>query len=328
MQESATQETLCYQLAGLLQRVYGRVSRSLGADFDSSAATQEMRVSNWISPVYARLQRRFVRFASASVEEKVEEIFSNAFDQLIDKLSMEISPRYLLSGPLDSAVYETSSNDSSSDGNVEASDDSLSSSSNIAPYPPMDVAALIIKILRNSVSCCMDINSLESRALRGMRSYIASEMKPLGKPLEQVYNSRRAFLSEKESRLVEQMLNLGHSSLAAVFVQWQIRYTLVGTPEATEPGMPKKFLKDFLRPVQLGSPKLVLNGIPKELRDECGFKVDEVADRLKPTDRLRAAALLSHAVRESAAQEFRALIAYDSSLDDMPTSRDAVYIGL
>ena len=173
----------------------------------------------------------------------------------------------------------------------------------------------------------MDINSLESRALRGMRSFIANEMKPLGKPLEQVYNSRRAFLNEKEFRLVEQMLNLGHSSLAAVFVQWQIRYTLVGTPEATEPGMPKKFLKDFLRPVQLGSSKLVLNGIPKELRDECGFKVDEVADRLKPTDRLRAVALLSHAVRESAAQEFRALIAYDSSLDDMPTSRDAVYIG-
>ena len=284
-----------------------------------------MRVSNWISPVYARLQRRFVRFATASVEEKVEEIFSASFDQLIDKLSMEVSPRYFLSGPLDSAVYESySSSGNSPDANADASDESVLSSSNATPYPPMNLAALVIKILRNSVSCCMDITSLESRALRGMRSYISSEMKPLGKPLEQVYNSRRAFLNEKETRMVEQILNLGHSSLAAVFSQWQIRYTLVGTPDATDP---KKFLKDFLRPVQLGSSKAVLSGIPKELRDECGFKVDEVAGRLKPTDRLRAVALLSHAVRESAAQEFRALIAYDSSLDDMPTSRDAVYIG-
>jgi hypothetical protein len=132
--------------------VYGRVSR----------------VSNWISPVYARLQRRFVRFATASVEEKVEEIFSASFDQLIDKLSMEVSPRYFLSGPLDSTVYESySSGGNRPDGNADASDESVLSSSNATPYPPMNLAALVIKILRNSVSCCMDITSLESRAFRG-----------------------------------------------------------------------------------------------------------------------------------------------------------------
>lgn len=65
----------------------------------------------------------------------------------------------------------------------------------------------------------------------------------------------------------------------------------------------------------------------RNLRDESGFKVDEVVGKLKPSEALKAAALLSHAVRESAASEFRALITYDSSSSDMPSSRDSVFIG-
>ena len=67
--------------------------------------------------------------------------------------------------------------------------------------------------------------------------------------------------------------------------------------------------------------------VVRNLRDECGFKVEEVAGKLKPSEALKAAALLSHAVRESAASEFRALITYDSSSSDMPSNRDAVFIG-
>ena len=256
-----------------------------------------MRISNWISPVYARLQRRFVRFSSGSVEEKVEELFSAAFDRLVDSISMEVKPRYSLS---------------------------VQSSVTDAPYAPTELTSFIIKLLRNSISCCQDVTSLEAKVLRGIRSYISNRMKPLGKPLERLYSTRGPTLTAKETQLVEDMLNLGHSSLAAVFAQWQIRYTLVGLPDPAEP---KKFVKDFLRPVRLGEPANVLNSLPKDLRDECGFKVEEVADRLKPSVQLRAVALLAHAVRESAATDFRALISYDSSLDDMPTSRDAVYTG-
>jgi hypothetical protein len=55
-------ETLCYQFAGLARDAYGRLSMSLGAGFDQSSTVTEMRVNNWVSPVLARLQVRCVSF--------------------------------------------------------------------------------------------------------------------------------------------------------------------------------------------------------------------------------------------------------------------------
>jgi len=77
----ANQELLCYQYAGLCRYTYTRLSLSLGSDFDTSSASHMMRVSNWVSPVYARLQRRFVRFQAGVVDEKVDETNNAAFDR-------------------------------------------------------------------------------------------------------------------------------------------------------------------------------------------------------------------------------------------------------
>jgi len=77
----ANQELLSYQYAGLCRYMYTRLSMSLGSDFDTSSASHLMRVSNWVSPVYARLQRRFMRFQAGVVEEKVDEMNNAAFDR-------------------------------------------------------------------------------------------------------------------------------------------------------------------------------------------------------------------------------------------------------
>lgn len=267
------------------------------------------------------MQRRFVRFTSGSVEEKVEEIFAAAFERLLDKVSLAMMPPYALAGPLDSAIYQ--------DQDQAAADSTGAEDKKI--YPPVEVAGFLIKVLRNSVGCCPDISSLESKVVRAMREYISSRMKPLGKSLERIYSSRRSVLTAQDTLVVEQMLNLGHSALAAVFAQWQVRYTLVGTPDATAaaaPGVPVKYVKDFLLPVRLSTPSAVLESIPKSLRDECKFRVEESGRRLKPSERLQAVALVAHAVRDSAASDYRALITYDATLDELPTSRDAVFIGL
>ncbi len=46
---------------------------ALGTEFDSSKETRDMRTNSWVSAVYARLQRRFVRFLSGNVEEYTQE---------------------------------------------------------------------------------------------------------------------------------------------------------------------------------------------------------------------------------------------------------------
>jgi hypothetical protein len=145
---------------------------------------------------------------------------------------------------------------------------------------------------------------------------------------------------------VEDMLNLGHSALAAVFLQWQIRYNLVGVPApalaerarvtersgAKDPvapaiGTETVYVKDFLRPVVLASQITVMESLPKRLRDDSKFSVEEIAGRLKPSDQLQAASLLSFAVRTTGAEEFRALITYDADSDDISSNRDSIYIG-
>lgn len=58
--QAGRQEFLCYQFATLVHLTYGRLSRGLGEDFDNSAGTQEMRISNWESPVHAVIPRRIL----------------------------------------------------------------------------------------------------------------------------------------------------------------------------------------------------------------------------------------------------------------------------
>ena len=80
------EEALVYQFAGLARRTYDRIARGMGAQYDQSSSTLELRLNNWVSPVYARLQRRFVRFLASNVEEKVEELNAASVDLLLERL--------------------------------------------------------------------------------------------------------------------------------------------------------------------------------------------------------------------------------------------------
>ena len=92
--QSANQEFLAYQFAGLVYRTYSKISRGLGADFDSSEEAAYMRTNNWVSTVYARLQRRFVRFLASNVEETVEEQSTTSFENFMCRLPVHVKPPY------------------------------------------------------------------------------------------------------------------------------------------------------------------------------------------------------------------------------------------
>ena len=81
--QSSRQEFLAYQFGGLVRRCYAKISRTLGQDFDSSRETRDMRTNSWVSAVYARLQRRFVRFLSNSCEETCQEQDSASFGMCV-----------------------------------------------------------------------------------------------------------------------------------------------------------------------------------------------------------------------------------------------------
>ena len=70
-EQNELQELLVYQFAGLTRRAYLELSKALGNEFDTSAGVQDLRLNSWVSPVYARLQRRFIRFLASNVEDKV-----------------------------------------------------------------------------------------------------------------------------------------------------------------------------------------------------------------------------------------------------------------
>lgn len=347
--QSSAQEYLCYQFAGLVRRTYSRISRGLGSEFDMAASTQELRINSWVSPVYARLQRRFVRFLAANAEEQEVEINAASFDKLLGKLKLEVTPRYSLSG----VRIDRSQSPSGDGGGGSGSIIEASSNDPSFYYPSWETASFISKIIRNVVATIDIIPALESKVTGSFQSDLSDRIKPLAKPLEKLASAycnvgpstaigiggtssgatQLSVLGGKELGQVEEMLNLAHDAVAAVYATWQIRHNIIGVavpdptaPKTSDGGAGVRMEKDFLRAVVLRSPESVRDSIPKAMRAEVGFTVEDAAERLKPTPGLEAAAWMAHAVRTTASDEFRSLVTYNSDQDQWPENRDAVFI--
>ena len=303
--QSARQEYLAYQLAGLVRRTYSRVSRGLGSTYDMTASSQDMRINNWVSPVFARLERRFVRFQAGNVEDREIEINAGAFDKLLDKIKLEISPRYSISGNNVPRAKKESS-------------PGLEASSFDAPiYPSWELANFVTKLMRNVV-VAVDVKGIEQKVTFAFQDLIASKMKLLGKPLEKLYESQESVLDVKSVKQVEEMLNLGHLTVSAVFTLWQIRHNIVGT---LDPVVPNMMIKDYLRKVSFQTTSAAMESIPKYLRQDVGFIVEDFSENLKPSENLAAVSTIGHAVRVTASDELRSLITYNSDESNWPVSR-------
>ena len=270
-----------------------------------TATSQDMRINNWVSPVFARLERRFVRFQAGNVEDREIEMNSAAFEKLLGKVKLEISPRYSISGqnvPRMKKEVVTG---------VEAS------SFDAPLYPSWELANFMTKLMRNVV-VAVDVKGIEQKVTFAFQDLIATKMRLLGKPLEKMFESRQPVLDTKGIKQVEEMLNLGHLTAAAVFTLWQIRHNIVGIPD---PAVPNMMIKDYLRKVSFQSVSTAMEGIPKYLRQDIGFIVEDFSEILDPSENLAAVAVVGHALRSTASDELRSLITYNSDESNWPISR-------
>lgn len=167
------------------------------------------------------------------------------------------------------------------------------------------------------------MSSIEAKMARKFQYVMSEKMRPLGRPLERITNQRVNVLSPKEEKQIEDMLNVGHTTAAGVYTIWHIRHNIVGVLNSEG-----KYIKDFLRPVSVASKETALEGIPKQMRNGIVFEVDELSARLKPSPTLEAFATLGNAVRQTAAEEFRAVITYNSDDNEWPESRDASFVAV
>ena len=308
--QSSNQEFLAYQFAGLVYRTYSKISRGLGSDYDNSEQAVDMRTNSWVSTVYARLQRRFVRFLAANVEETVEEQNSASFERIINRMQIEIDPKYSLS------------NEAAFGGAREDEE-----------YPAWKLTAFLMKIIRNIISE-EDMERLEPSMSRQFQNEISVKMRRLSRPLAAVAAEAddkyagKVICPNVDAKQVQQLddfLQSGHESVAAVLTLWQVRHNIVGVPDLE--GM---IVKDYLRGVSFASVEKAVEAIPKKVQRE---GVVDIVEQLEAdlgesagiTDGLRSAAVLAHAVRATASEEFRALITYNADSSDIPASRDELY---
>lgn len=293
-----------------MRRTYSRVSRGLGSTYDMTAASQDMRINNWVSPVFARLERRFVRFQAGNVEDREIEMNAAAFEKLLNKVKLEISPRYSISGQnVPRAKKEEMAG--------------LEASSFDAPiYPSWELANFVTKLMRNVV-VAVDVKGIEQKVTFAFQDLIATKMRLLGKPLEKIFETKQSVLDTKGIKQVEEMLNLGHLTVSAVFTLWQIRHNIVGTPD---PVVPNMMIKDYLRKVSFQSESAAMESIPKNLRQDIGFMVEDFSQTLDPSENLAAVAAVGHAVRSTASDELRSLITYNSDESNWPVSRLELFL--
>ncbi len=316
--QTEIQEALVYQFAGLTRRAYKELSKGLGVEFDTSQGIQELRLNNWVSPVYARLQRRFVRFVGGNVEEKLEEIELDAFETMLRNVAISIEP-----------VYPLYNNDNYNDNNHRQGEEEGSISSKDDPnnYPVWKLADFILKILRNSISC-IDVESIESKVVRMFQVELSKDMRSLAKALEMIADNDVLELSSKEINTVEKMLNIGHAATAGVYAIWQIRGNIAGTK-----GEDGQINKEFLKPPNVRimldkSEKDILAILPRAIRKDVEGIIKELVEIHQPAPHLLAAAIMAHAARVTAESELRALITYNSDADDWPSSRDDAFVGI
>lgn len=271
-----------------------------------------MRLENWVAPVFARLQRRFVRFSSSNVEEKSDELAQRAFDDLLSSVSVDIYPRYKLQA-LEAVVKSKDI-----EGNSPKSEN--------AAFSAWDQADSIIKLIRNTViGYDLEMLSLESKLLRTTQNEISSRMRPLGKLLENIFyvwsdNVDDVQLKSKEFLAVEDMLNIGHSVIAAAYTLWHIKYNIIGTINSEG-----KYEKDYISSVTLTSKDSSKESIPKYLRLDVKTYIDGVKEFVNPSSYLEACAVQASAIRSTVSDYLRALIIFNSDQSDWPQSRDASY---
>lgn len=315
---SSFQEFLCYQFAGLITRTFLHLTKNLGESFDSTSSVQNLRLSNWVSPVYARLQRRFVRFSTSYVEEKVNDIIQESYDQLLNVLPMEIQPKWNL-----------------------AEANRISTGSSFASW---ELADTIIKFLRNTVYNIDDINalSLEAKVLRTFQNEFSIRMRPYGKILESMYDrfckssatisSIRGIddkLRVKELKAINEMMNVGNSLVAASFVIWHVRHNIVGVVNSDG-----TIMKDYLQPITTFNAEAIRDCIPKVLRFEVLNEIESLKKQFLSNSSiadkaaLEAFAILAYSIRITIGEDLRALIIYNSDSSDWPQSRDDTFKGL
>eukprot|EP00981_Chlorochromonas_danica_P012063 scaffold4399_cov175-Ochromonas_danica.AAC.13 len=261
-------EFLSYQYAAIIRKLYIRICNKLGSNFDISPAMQEYRVQNWVMPVYARLSRRFPRFQQIEVEDRLEGMAVDAYDALLRRLKLEITPPYRLRGgkvmlttTAPTTTTTATSHERSGSGEEEEVVAVVGSSSNKKgnsnDYPVWQLTSFIVRLLRN-VLPTLSIDSLESKVLQLFRETLSERIKKAGRairalpPLDQVLHqhhdqdgrdgrdgsgdgrggSQQSLdkLEEQVCHQAEKALNVGHEAVATILSLWQIRSNIIGLP--------------------------------------------------------------------------------------------------
>jgi hypothetical protein len=317
--QSSNQEFLAYQFAGLVFRTYSKISRGLGSDYDVTATAVDMRTDSWVSTVYARLQRRFVRFLAANVEETVQDQNAISFERFFERIKIEIDPRYC--SLTERHIPQDGSAGAAAGGGGSGED-----------YPAWKLTAFLMKVIRNIITED-DKERLEPSLSRQFQNKISAKMRRISRPLATIAADEDKYAGislvrgtdNKQVQQLEDFLQSGHESVAAVLSLWHVRHNIVGVADSEG-----KVVKDYLRGVSFTATDQALQAIPQKVqREGLVDVVDELVSDLPEgvhiSDALRSAAILAHAVRATASEEFRALITYNADSSDIPASRDSLY---
>lgn len=282
-----------------------------GGDYDPSKSGNNMRVASWVSPIYARLQRRFPKFSPQDIEERHKPMVTDAFMKLLRRLPMEVQPKYTLYG-------------SGADGNAE--------------YPPWQLADLHLRAIRNSISPDDPLTTLETRVSQLFRDDMSKKVQANLKPLSAMRSQLIRELAPAQKEVVEKMLNVGHETVAAVLLVWHIQHNIVGvqqqvasTTNTNNNNNKNSEVMEYVHPLpSIRNSSQVLQGMSKKNREDAIFTLRNalVPYGKNVPDSLKAAALLAYNTRNTASEQYRALSIYNMDLEKSSVNRDGVYIAV
>lgn len=271
----------------------------MGMGYDTTEGVQEMRLNHWVDPVFKKMQTLCPGFNTLSVEERLEEMYASAFDEMLSKIKLELSTKYMLP------------------------DTTISAKESNTTHPSWEYANFISKLIRNTFSN-IELSTLDNKVLRMYQSELSTRMRRVGHQIEKIASDNRIAAADKDIVAVEDMLNIGHLVVAGVYTIWHVRYNIVGTKNEDD-----VLVKDYLLPITMYDFDKTMKCVPKHMRTEILSDIQLQVDKYPHLPSyLKAAMVLSHAVRITAAEDYRALITYNANSDDWPDSRDDVFVAV
>jgi hypothetical protein len=200
---------------------------------------------HWLNPIYVRMKRKFVHLDlnPSALSERMRETQILFMEEFFDRLPMHFVSNYDLDPTLSHRFQEY----------PKTSEEK---------YPPWRFAEFVIAMLQYSMDPNDSLEEAKTFYTLKFRQHLILTLQDVNSDLISLSSEARELkLSRTNQRKFNQILNFGNEVQEMMFIEWHLKYNLVGDYNATS----KIYSREYLQPFSLANKMEFYRSIPRNI---------------------------------------------------------------